>query len=268
MQFLIHITGGAVSTLRRHRRETEGPGKLKLLHFNVSLQKEIGTPLADRALRVSYLDISGFQMALICRKVVVPQRQQAEAGIEPAPCGSHRHIPLSPMTGFFQPVDQHMNSSDKMVTFSSETRRSSIMTSQPVKPVGQPVILGSAGSAGLCGSGVHQVVGWSRLWGETTLSTAPVHHTETLLLCRRRLLSDRAEVVVQPLYLPPKERLNRSLTEVKTEGTNALKCAFDTFNRVNMTNTFDHLRCVLLPPPEPSGSPELRHVLSYLCVWT
>ncbi|TWW66877.1 Long-chain fatty acid transport protein 6 [Takifugu flavidus] len=33
------------------------------------------------------------------------------------------------------------------------------MTSRQVKPVGQPVILGSAGSAGLCGSGVHQVLG-------------------------------------------------------------------------------------------------------------
>lgn len=87
-----------------------------------------------------------------------------------------------------------------------------------MKPVGQPVILGSAGSAGLCGSGVHQVVGWSRVWGETTLSSAPVHHTETLLLCRRRLLSIRAAVVAQPLYLPTKKRLNRSLTEVNTEG--------------------------------------------------
>lgn len=145
---------------------TEGPGKLKLLHLNVSLQKEIRTWLAHPALRVSYLDIFGFQMALICRIVVVPRRQRPAAGIEPAPCGSHRHILLSPMTGLVQPVGKHMNCGDKMVTFSPETRRSSSMTSRQVKPVGQPVILDSAGSAGLCGSGVHQVFGWNRLSGK------------------------------------------------------------------------------------------------------
>lgn len=181
VQFLIHTAGGAVSTSQRDRRGgqgTEGPGKPKLLHFNVSLKKEIRTRLADRALRVSYLDIFGFQMALICR--IVAEGNDQAAGIEAAPCRSHRHILLSPMTDLVQPVGKHMHCGDKMVTFSPETRRSSIMTSRQVKPVGRPVILGSAGSAGLCGSGVHQVVGWSRLWGETTLSSAPVHHMETL----------------------------------------------------------------------------------------
>lgn len=70
------------------------------------------------------------------------------------------------MTDLVQPVGKRMNCGDKTVTFSPETRRSSIMTSRQVKPVGQVVTLGSAGSAGLCGSGVHQVVGWSRLWGK------------------------------------------------------------------------------------------------------
>lgn len=99
----------------------EGPGKLKLLlSFNVSLQKQIRTWLADRALSVSYLDIFGFQMALIGRIVVVPRKQRQAAGIEPAPCGSHRHILLSPMTGLVQPVDKHVNCGDKMVTFSPD----------------------------------------------------------------------------------------------------------------------------------------------------
>lgn len=174
----------------------------------MSLKKEIKTRLADQALRFSYLDIFGFQMALICR-IVVPRRQWPNGGNRtstvwvPLSHSSYSHDWFGPTC--WQTYELRWQNGD-VFTGNMPLPHHDVTTGETSWTACHPGLCWFWSVRFRCPSGrrVQSSV------GETTLSSAPVHHTETLLLCRRRLLSDRAASVVQPLYLPTKERLNRS----------------------------------------------------------